>query len=112
MVKQYTPRRGDIVFINFNPQSGKEQSGKRPALIISPTTYNEKVGLAIMLPITNKAKGYPFEILLPKKLKTKGAILTDHVKNLDWKSRKAKFVEKLPTETYTEVISRLNLLTN
>ncbi|MBU1151987.1 type II toxin-antitoxin system PemK/MazF family toxin [Patescibacteria group bacterium] len=112
MVKEYTPKRGDIVFINFNPQAGKEQRGKRPALVISPTTYNQKVGLALMLPITNKIKNYPFEVLLPKTLKTKGAILSDHIKSLDWVSRKAKFIEKLPSETYTEVVNKMSLLIN
>lgn len=111
MVK-YTPKRGDIIFINFNPQAGKEQKGKRPALVISPTAYNKKVGLALVVPITNKTKDYPFEVPLPKKLKTKGAILSDHIKNLDWQSRKARFIEKLPPETYTKVISKLSLLTN
>ena len=65
-----------------------------------------------MVPITNKIKGYPFEVPLPEKLKTKGVILSDHIKNLDWQNRKAKFIEKLSQETYTEVINKLNLLTN
>jgi len=110
MVKKYSPRKGDIVLLNFNPQKGKEQSGKRPALVISATAYNKKVGLAIFCPITKQIKGYPFEVELPKKLKTKGAILTDHVKNLDWKERSAKFLEKIPKETFQNVLEKLSTL--
>ncbi|MFA5821266.1 MAG: endoribonuclease MazF [Candidatus Gracilibacteria bacterium] len=112
MVKQYIPQRGDLVFVNFNPQTGREQAGKRPAVVISPILYNKKAGLAIMVPITSRVKGFPFEVELPKKLKTKGVVLSDHVKNFDWQSRKVKFLEKLPAETLEEVVKKLNLLTN
>lgn len=110
MVRAYTPKRGDIVLINFNPQSGKEQSGKRPALVISPKSYNQKVGLALMCPITSRSKDYPFETNIPKKLKTKGIILSDHVKNLDWQARKTKFIEKLPKPYLEEALYKLKIL--
>ncbi len=110
MVKNYIPKRGDIVFINFNPQTGKEQAGKRPALVLSPTIYNKKTGLALMCPITSHVKGYPFEVILPKKSKTQGVILSDHIKNLDWQKRKAKFAEKIPKEILNEVIKKFNTL--
>ncbi len=110
MVKKYIPERGDIVLLDFNPQSGREQAGKRPALVISPKAYNGRVGLAIFCPITSKIKNYPFEVLLEKSLKTKGAILSDHVKNLDWQARKAQFQEKLTPGNLQEVLMKLELL--
>ena len=110
MVKKYTPNRGDIVTINFNPQSGREQAGKRPALIISPKSYNAKTGLALACPITSKVKNYPFETKLPKQIKTKGVVLSDHVKNLDWQTRRVKFIEKLPNSQTEEVIYKLSIL--
>jgi mRNA interferase MazF len=110
MVKKYVPQKGDIVFINFNPQAGREQKGQRPALVISPKQYNEKVGLALFCPITSQIKAYPFEVNLPIKLKTRGAILSDHLKSLDWQARKAKFVEKLPSAQLEEVMQKLQAL--
>ena len=110
MVEKYIPKRGDIVFLNFNPQSGKEQSGKRPALVISHHEYNKKIGLAICCPITSKEKGYPFETPIPKDLKTHGVILSDHVKNLDYQSREISFIEKLPQSALLEVLEKLELL--
>ncbi len=110
MVKKYIPEKGDLVLINFNPQAGKEQSGKRPALVLSPKKYNQKVGLALMTPITNQVKNYPFEITLPRGLKTKGVVLSDHVKSLDWKQRRVSFIEKLPSQQYLEVVSKITSL--
>jgi mRNA interferase MazF len=103
----YVPQRGDIVWLDFNPQAGHEQAGRRPALVISPAAYNEKTGLALLCPITNKAKGYPFEVLLPARLKVSGVILADHVKNLDWGVRRAKFIAKLPGTELSHVINNL-----
>jgi len=107
---RYFPDRGDIVWINLNPQAGHEQSGRRPALIISPKIYNRKVGLAILCPVTSQIKGYPFEVKIPDGLKIDGVILSDLVKNLDWKARKAKFFCKLPIEVTKEVLKKLNTL--
>ena len=106
----YNPGRGDIVWLTFNPQVGHEQAGRRPALVLSPETYNTKVGLAILCPITSKVKGYPFEVVIPEGLKVSGAILSDQVKNLDWKIRDAEFFCKLPAETLDEVLQKLNTL--
>jgi len=92
----YIPDRGDIVWLNFDPGTGHEQRGKRPALILTPKIYNQKTSLCIALPITSKIKGYPFEIKLPNKLKIDGVILSDQVKNLDFKRREATFVCKVP----------------
>ncbi|VAX24109.1 Programmed cell death toxin MazF [hydrothermal vent metagenome] len=110
MKSNYIPERGDIVWLDFNPQAGREQSGRRPALTISPKEYNQKVGLSIFCPITSNIKGYPFEVKIPPKLKIKGVILADHVKNLDWESRNAKYICKLPTNILLDVLGKLNLL--
>lgn len=110
MVKNYIPERGDLVMLSFDPQAGKEQAGMRPALVISPKAYNEKVGLAICCPITTKVKGYPFETSLDSESKTKGVILTDHLKNLDWKVRKALFLEKVSRPILDEVIVKIGAL--
>ena len=106
----YIPNQGDIVWITFNPQAGHEQAGRRPALVLSPAAYNGKVGLAILCPITSQIKGYPFEVLIPNGLKISGAILSDQVKSLDWKARKAEFVCKLPSATFNEVVQKLSTL--
>jgi len=106
----YIPDRGDIVWLMFNPQAGHEQAGHRPALVLSPKQYNGKVGLAILCPITSQVKGYPFEVLIPEGLKVQGAILSDQVKSLDWKARKAEFACKLPPEKFNEVVKKLNTL--
>ncbi|WP_274365608.1 endoribonuclease MazF [Paenibacillus thermotolerans] len=110
VINEYVPDRGDLVWLQFNPQAGHEQAGKRPALVISPATYNGKVGLSLLCPVTSKRKGYPFEVLIPKDLPIEGAILADQVKSLDWQSRQAAFISKVPQETLLEVISKMDLL--
>lgn len=104
MVKTYIPRRGDIVQINFDPQAGHEQAGRRPALVISPTNYNQKTGLAICCTITSKIKGYPFEVQLSGKQSTHGVILADHLKSLDWQARQATFLEKCHPDSLNECL--------
>ena len=106
----YIPNSGDMIWITFNPQAGHEQAGRRPALVLSPVTYNGKVGLAILCPITSQIKGYPFEVLIPEGLKISGAILSDQVKSLDWKARQAEFVCKLPPANFNEVVQKLSTL--
>jgi mRNA interferase MazF len=106
----YIPDSGDIVWITFNPQAGHEQAGHRPALVLSPKAYNGKVGLAILCPIKSQVKGYPFEVLIPDGLEVNGAILSDQVKSLDWKARKAEFSCKLPSDPYNEVVDKLSTL--
>jgi mRNA interferase MazF len=106
----YIPDRGDMVWIAFNPQAGHEQSGRRPALVLSPIAYNSRVGLALLCPITTRIKGYPFEVLLPEGLKINGAVLSDQVKSLDWKIREAEFICRLPAAPLDEVLHNLNTL--
>jgi len=91
----YVPNRGDIIWLDFNPQIGSEQKGRRPALVISPLTYNKKVGLVIVMPITSQVKNYPFETQIPNVNLTNGVILTDQIKSLDWRKRNSIFIEKL-----------------
>lgn len=95
MVKNfYIPDRGDLVWVDFNPQKGREQANKRPAIVLSPQNYNEKTSLALMCPITSHIKGYPFEVIIKDK-KITGAILCDQIKSLDWKERKVSFIKKI-----------------
>jgi len=112
MVKSesYIPSKGDIVWLEFSPQAGHEQAGYRPALCISPIEYNEKVGLAIFCPITSNKKGYPFEVQLPDSIEIKGVILSDHVKNFDWKARRTKYICRLPSKLLAEVLGKLRTL--
>src|SRR5436189_5092545 len=103
----YVPNRGDAIWIELNPQAGHEQAGRRPAVVLSPAAYNGKVGLAILCPITSQIKGYPFEVAIPNGLEISGAILSDQVKSLDWKARKAELGCKSPSDTYNEVTQTL-----
>jgi len=105
----YVPDRGDVVWLQFNPQSGHEQAGKRPALTLSPKAYNQKVGLAIFCPITSHEKGYPFEVKIEGS-KINGVILADQVKSLDWRKREAEFIVKAPISIVKEVIEILSTL--
>lgn len=110
MPRRYIPDRGDIVWLQFNPQAGHEQSGHRPALAVSPRSYNERAGLALFCPITAQIKGYPFEVVLPPGGKPSGAILSDQVKSLDWRVRRAKRISRAPKEVIREVLSKIHTL--
>ena len=110
MVKSaYVPERGDLIWLNFTPQSGHEQTGKRPAIVLSPLTYNKKTNLMIACPITSKVKGYPFEVKIDGKT-IDGVVLSDQVKNLDWKARNAIFIEKASKNILKQVQEKLFLL--
>jgi len=110
MKKSYVPDRGDVVWLTFTPQAGHEQAGRRPALVISPALYNKKVGLAIFCPITSKIKKYPFEVNITKGLKVDGVVLSDQVKSLDWRVRKAAFYCKVSENVLSEVIKKIGTL--
>ncbi len=112
MSGEYVPRRGDAVWLSFDPQSGHEQKGRRPALVLSPESYNRKTGLAVLCPITSQVKGYPFEVTLPSGLPVKGVILADQVKNLDWRARKAALIKKLPPAIVNRASDLLAALIN
>jgi mRNA interferase MazF len=106
----YIPQRGDAVWITLDPQAGHEQAGRRPALVLSPSVYNGRVGLALLCPITNQAKGYPFEVSLPEGLGVTGVVGADQVKSLDWRARKASWIGTVPKEIVAEVVRRLQTL--
>jgi mRNA interferase MazF len=108
--KGFVPERGDIVWLEFNPQAGREQAGRRPALVLSPKAYNAATGLALMCPITGRVKNYPFETLLPDGLKVSGVVLSDHLKSLDWRVRKATFAGKAPEMVVAEVRAKIQTL--
>lgn len=108
----YVPERGDVVWLDFNPQAGHEQAGKRPAFVLSPAAYNRKVGLALLCPITNKIKGYPFEVDVPEGLLVTGTILSDQIKSLDWQARNAAFIGKLPDYVIEQVLAKAVTLLN
>jgi mRNA interferase MazF len=106
----YVPDRGDAVWITLDPQAGHEQAGRRPALVLSPSAYNRKVGLALFCPITSQVKGFPFEVPVPAGLAVTGVVLSDQVKSLDWRARKAERIARVPEETILEVLDRLRTL--
>ena len=106
----YVPRRGDAVWIDFNPQAGHEQAGRRPAVVLSPRAYNEKTGLAILCPVTSRVKGYPFEVEIPAGLELTGVILADQLKSVDWRARSASLIASLPSAAVDAVLERVGLL--
>ena len=106
----YTPQRGDIVWLNFNTQIGREQAGRRPAVVLSPGSYNGKVGLLLACPITSQVKGYPFEVAIPAGLKIRGVVLSDQIKSLDWRGKEAEFVSRLPADAMNEVLAKISAL--
>ncbi|HKI37942.1 MAG TPA: type II toxin-antitoxin system PemK/MazF family toxin [Gemmataceae bacterium] len=112
MVKQkvFVPDRGDVIRITLSPQAGREQAGRRPALVLSPAAYNGKVGLALACPLTNKAKDYPFEVAIPAGLAVTGVVLADHVRSLDWQARQAKYVCSLPAAVVDDTLRKLHTL--
>jgi mRNA interferase MazF len=106
-VAAYVPARGDLVWLPLNPQAGHEQAGHRPALVISPISYNRRVGLAVCCPVTSQAKGYPFEVLLPAGLGVEGVILSDQLKSLDWRVRKARRIGTVPADVVQEAVGKI-----
>jgi len=104
------PDRGDVVWLDFEPQTGHEQKGRRPAVVLSPVSYNLKVGLALLCPITSHVKGYPFEVALPAGLPVQGVILADQLKSLDWRARKAVRIVRLPSPAVEETLAKIAIL--
>lgn len=107
---EYAPDRGDIVWLHFDPRSGREQAGRRRALVISPKIYNRKVGLALFCPITSSVKGYPFEVQIPPGSKAQGVVLCDQVKSLDWRVRRAARLCPAPAGVIEEVTAKILVL--
>ena len=109
MVRAYVPEAGDIVWIEFDPQAGREQAGKRPAVVLTPLVYNKKTNLMICCPLTIQIKGYPFEVIVDVD-GVQSAILSDQVKSLDWKIRKAKYKNRVGSEALAEVRAKAKSL--
>jgi mRNA interferase MazF len=106
----YAPERGDLVWLAFDPQAGREMRGRRPALTLSPRAYNALVGLAIFCPITSQVKGYPYEVALPARGKVVGVVLADQVRSLDWRARDVQFAARAPDQVIEEVLDKLRTL--
>lgn len=110
MVKQaYVPQRGDLVWLEFAPQTGREQAGRRPGIVLSPDFYNRPSGLALVCPITSQIKGYPFEVVV-RQGKINGVVLADQVKSVDWKQRRATLISRGSDELIKAVIEKVTLL--
>jgi mRNA interferase MazF len=103
----YVPEAGDLIWLDFTPQAGREQAGRRPAVVLSPGTYNRRSRLAIVCPVTNKQKGYPFEVVLPKTLPVTGVILADHLRSLDWQVRRAEKAGRVSRQVMAEILERI-----
>jgi mRNA interferase MazF len=106
----YVPERADLVWITLDPQAGREQAGRRPAVVLSPAMYNRPSGLALFCPITSQVKRYPFEIPIPSGLPVQGVILADQMRSLDWRVRNATRIGELPDDVLTRVIKRIHAL--
>lgn len=109
MVAAYVPDEADIIWMNFTPQSGHEQAGRRPAVVLSPKAYNSRAGLLVCVPVTNQVKSYPFEVMLSGTGAT-GAALADQVKSLDWRSRQAERKGKVTVAEMVEIKSKIKVL--
>lgn len=110
MTRAGVPDAGDVVWLSFDPQAGHEQSGRRPALVVSPASYNARSGLALVCPITSRVKGYPFEVSLPKGLQVSGVILADQLRSLDWRARHAESIGRVPRKVISDVLARVAAL--
>ena len=108
-MKKYVPSKGDLIALSFNPQSGHEQKGRRPALVVSNTLFNQKAGLAIVCPITRTDRKYPFHVKVSEPSTLNGFVMVDQVKSVDYNSRKAKFIEKASTGLLNEVLAILDV---
>ena len=109
-VAEYIPERGDVVWLDFQTQAGHEQTARRPAVVLSPWSYNGKVGLVLLCPITTRIKGYPFEVAVPADCGVTGVVLSDQVKSLDWRARRAEFICRLSGPVIADVLARLAVL--
>jgi len=104
----YIPKKGDLIILTFDPQSGHEQKGRRPALVVSNTLFNQHTGLAIVCPITNTKRDFPFHVAIAGNKKLTGYVMVEQVKSIDYKSRKVKLIEVAADELLAEVLSILD----
>lgn len=110
MVKKYIPKRGDIVFTNFDPSAGHEQANQRPALVLSPEPFNNQIQLALVAPITSRVRGHGFEVPLDDKTETQGVVLCQQVKTIDYETRGVTFIEQAPQNVVNESLARVRAL--
>ena len=106
----YCPEAGDLIYLDFDPQAGREQAGRRLALVLSPRAYNERARLCIVCPVTSQSKGYPFEVALPEGMPINGVILADHLKSLSWERRRAAFIARAADAVATDVRAKIAAL--
>ena len=106
----WVPDRGDVIWLEFDPQAGREQAGRRPAVVLSPASYNAPTSRARCVPVTTKAKGYPFEVALPSDFPVQGVAFADQVECLDWRARHARLVAVLPAAVLTQLLARTRAL--
>ncbi len=104
----YTPGQGDFIAITFDPQSGHEQKGRRPAFVVSKDLFNRSTGLAIVCPVTNTDRGFPFHVPIPKDSKLTGFVMVEQVKSVDFRSRSAKKIERGDDDLLSDVLSILD----
>ena len=108
MVKNYIPKQGDIIYLDFNPTKGHEQKGQRPAIVISNDVFNQHTKMTIVCPITSNTKDYPTHYILEDSKKIKGAVLCEHIRSIDCESRKVKYVEKASNNDLISIIMLMN----
>ena len=104
------PERGDFIWVEFTHQAGREQAGRRPAIVLSPRAYNAASGLALLCPVTSQVKGYPFEVAIPAGSLVKGVVLADQGKSVDWRSRNTKFIAQASKDVISEVQAKVRVL--
>jgi mRNA interferase MazF len=104
------PERGEVVWLSFSPQAGREQAGRRPVLVLTPSQFNSRVGLAFVCPVTSQVKGYPFEVSLRGVAGVSGVVLVDQLRSLDWRTRRAEPAGRAPVSVMTEVVAKLRPL--
>jgi mRNA interferase MazF len=110
VAREYVPDSGDLIWLDFTPQGEREQAGRRPAVVFSPRSYNDKTNLAVVCPVTSHVKGYPFQVTVPPGLNVRGPILADHLKNLDWRQRQAQKAGRIPRAVLEQVRERIAAL--
>lgn len=107
---QYVPDRGELVWVALNPIAGHEQAGRRPAMVMSPRSYNRKTGLCVLCPATRQAKGYAFEVTIANPDGTTSVVLADHLRNVDWKARNIQLIHRVSEAELSEVVARIEAL--
>lgn len=109
-LRLYVPDQGDVVWLDFDPQAGHEQAGRRPALVLSPKSYNQATKLMLCCPVTSRIKGYPFEVGISGSAKLSGVALSDQIRSMDWVARNAQFIERVPAAVLSEVAMKQKVL--